>query len=224
MREAALNADGFGFGWYTDQGEPVTYTNVCPMWSDRNLAGLGKTLVAPVWMANVRSATPGQDISHANTQPFADSTRLYLHNGYIENFRDGGRRPFHEYLSPQQQAQIQGNTDSEYLFAVFRQQAESGGDLEQALNATITVLPELLEGRPALFNVVVTDSREMVACRHAFNGAECPSLYSAEDLPGLPGSMVVASERFSDAPQWTAVPPHSMLCIREQRISGRITL
>jgi len=221
MREAALNADGFGFGWYTDAGEPVTYTNVCPMWSDCNLAALGKSLRAGLWMANVRSATPGQDISHTNTQPFSDASLLFLHNGYIAEFRNGGRQAFHAHLSPAEQAEVHGHTDSEYLFALLRRHAGTArGDLGQALRDTIADVPALLGGRPALFNTVVTDARQMVACRHAFNTGECPSLYYAQDLPGLPDSIVVASEPFSTASQWQPVAAHTLLYIRANRLAA----
>ena len=35
-----INADGFGVGWYTDEGEPGLYHDVRPIWNDQNFAEL----------------------------------------------------------------------------------------------------------------------------------------------------------------------------------------
>ncbi len=214
MREAALNADGFGFGWYAADGMPATYTNTSPMWSDANLDGLGRSLCAGTWLANVRSATPGQSISHANTQPFKYERILFLHNGYIRDFNTERRPAFHAYLRPEIQAGIRGDTDSEYLFALLRQHlAEYDGDLKNALLACLQALPALLDGGVALVNIVVSDGEQLLACRHAVNGGECPTLYEARDVPDFPDAVLIASERFRDTEHWQPVPPHSFLVL-----------
>lgn len=214
MREAALNADGFGFGWYAADGMPATYANTSPMWSDANLDGLGRSLRANMWLANVRSATPGQSISHANTQPFKYDRILFLHNGYIRDFNTRRRPAFHAYLHPEIQAGIRGDTDSEYLFALLRQHlAEHDHDLKTALLACLKALPPLLDGGVALVNIVVSNGDQLVACRHAVNGGECPTLYEARDVPDLPDATLIASERFWDTKHWKPVPPHSFLVL-----------
>lgn len=222
MREAALNADGFGFGWYADDGAPATYANTCPMWSDANLESLGRTLSATLWLANVRSATPGQSISHANTQPFRQGRLLFLHNGYIRDFGERRRPAFHAFLRPEIQASIRGDTDSEYLFALLRQcVADADGDLRSALLDCVNTLPRLLEDGTALVNLVVSDGEQLLACRHAVNDGECPSLYEAGGIPEFPDAALIASERFSDTDHWQPVAPHSFLVLRNARISER---
>ena len=210
MKEAALNADGFGFGWYADDGAPAVYTNTCPIWNDPNLPALGRSLSRPIWMANTRSATPGQEIGHGNTQPFAADRVLFLHNGYIESFRAGTRVAFHHHLSPDIQAGIQGNTDSEFLFALLRQCLdETKGGIEAALRALLEVLPRLIDGRRALLNIVICDGERLVGCRHALNGGECPSLYAAVNAPAWPGATIIASEAFSGE-GWQPIAPHTL--------------
>ena len=69
MDEAVLNADGFGFGWVNPSKQTAVYTSTQPIWSDTNLASLSNSLHSRYWLANVRSATPGQQITQTNTHP-----------------------------------------------------------------------------------------------------------------------------------------------------------
>src|SRR5690606_22768695 len=168
MREGVVNADGFGFGWYAaTDGEPAVYVNTCPAWTDPNLEALCRSLESEVWLANVRSATPGQGLSHANTQPFTDGRVMFLHNGLIDSFRERGRARLHRWLLPEIQAGIRGETDSEFLFAVLRQCLRAGaGDIKAAFLDAVHALPEILDGTRVLFNVVCCDGENLFACRY----------------------------------------------------------
>jgi len=219
MAEAALNADGFGFGWYGTDGRPETYVNTCPMWSDVNLEALGRTLCGGLWLANVRSATPGQAVSLDNTQPFIDGRFMYLHNGYIRDFTAAVRPRFHARLAPAVQAGIRGNTDSEYLFALFRQQLDAAGrEPLPALQNMLAALPELLDGRQALVNIVVSDGQSLLICRHAFNDGRCPSLYISDRHPDYPDAVLIASEPFSAAGAWETVAENAILAVSPERV------
>ncbi len=46
MMEARLNADGYGFGWFDHTGRPLRYRQTMPIWTDPNLAELGRGLEA----------------------------------------------------------------------------------------------------------------------------------------------------------------------------------
>lgn len=215
MREARLNADGFGFAWYTEKNNPVKYSNILPIWSDTNLAALGQSLKSPIWLANVRSATPGQETSLANTQPFIHKNIVFLHNGYLQGFNEDVRQRFHQFLTPGIQAVIRGNTDSEYLFALLRQtMGECDGHFIGCLKEGFESLERILIGRPALLNIVLCNGDGIFACRHAMNGADCPSLYYCSEHPDYPGGTLVTSERFSDHDFWRPVPEHSILMIK----------
>ncbi|MEJ2761028.1 MAG: ergothioneine biosynthesis protein EgtC [Gammaproteobacteria bacterium] len=217
MAEAVLNADGFGFGWYGDDGVPGKYINTVPMWSDVNLEALGRSLRSAMWLANVRSATPGQAVSLDNTQPFIDGGIMYLHNGYIKGFGESVRARFHEFLAPAIQAGIQGNTDSEYLFALFRQQFTSNPDPLPALRGLLASLSDLLAGAPALVNIVVSDGQSLIACRHACNDGACPTLYYTDSHPDFPDAALLASERFSSPAAWEPVAEDTILVIAPDR-------
>ncbi len=205
-----LNADGFGFGWYTSDNAPAVYTSTLPIWTDTNLHGLGKSLSSHTWLAYIRSATPGQAVSQANTQPFAHKHIMYLHNGRIEQFNAGPRAQLHRFIDAEIQAEIQGNTDSEYLFALFRHFLAQENSIRAALLRCCNEIGRLLE-RPALLTMVISDGRDFFCCRHSVNGARCPTLYYSQDHPSFAGALIIASERFSHDDCWREIPAHTCL-------------
>lgn len=217
LQGTSLNADGFGFGWYLDEGEPARYTSTLPIWSDTNLPGLAQSLKRSLWLAYVRSATPGQALSRDNTQPFVNGRLMCMHNGRIDDFNHGPRAALHEFLQADIAAGIQGNTDSEYLFAVFRQHYAASGELQTALHESNQSLEQILAGKPALVNMIISDGNVIAACRHAFNGAHCPSLYYTDSHPAYSDGLVIASERFSHHEQWQEVGAHSLLLVNADK-------
>lgn len=223
MNEAKLNADGFGFGWYAD-GKSATYKNTQPIWSDSNLDSLGMSLRSHVWMANVRSATPGQATSLDNTQPFVNEQHLYLHNGYIEDFNPSIRLRFHETLLPAIQTSINGHTDSEYIFAIIRQQiAQDNSGLDSILPRAMAELSKLLAEGSALLNFIISDGQKLYAIRHATN-AQCPSLYYTLEEETYPDAGLIASECLTASANWQAVEEHSLLIIAENEDPKIISL
>ncbi|MFT5132637.1 MAG: glutamine amidotransferase [Gammaproteobacteria bacterium] len=217
LRGTTLNADGFGFGWHLEDGNAAIYTSILPIWSDTNLTGLGQTLHSPHWLAYVRSATPGQAVNQANTQPFKHDKFLFLHNGRIENFNTGPRTSLHRHLSAEIASEIEGNTDSEYLFALFKQHLSSGCSIQEAIIGACEDIEVMMSDTPALLNLLISDGDSIYACRHAINGGHCPSLYYTESHPHFPDAVVIASEPFSLAAHWQAIKEHSLLRINPQR-------
>jgi gamma-glutamyl hercynylcysteine S-oxide hydrolase len=215
LRFAKLNADGFGFGWYKPEGDPACYLNALPIWSDVNLDALGDTLHQPLWLASVRSATPGFSTGLANTQPFLSRELLYTHNGFMRNFEKRIRPRLLQSLHPDILAGIQGNTDSEYLFAMLRQTFFENEDLslESAIAEVLGQIDELMGEDSALLNLVITDGQRIYAARHAVNG-ECPSLYYTTDDEFFPeGAQLVASEPLTGASFWQSIPEHHVLIL-----------
>ncbi len=210
LQDTTLNADGFGFAWYLN-GQPERYASTLPVWSDTNLTGLGKTLHSQQWAAYVRSATPGQPLSLANTQPFTWQQCTFLHNGRIADFNEGPRQRLHELLEATLAAEIQGNTDSEYLFALVKHFLQQGVSVQQAICETTACLPDVLDGHQALVTMILLDGQDIVCCRHAVNGAACPTLYYTRTHSRFADGLLLASERFSEDERWQAVPEHHCL-------------
>ena len=214
MDEAVLNADGFGFGWYTGQQQPATYLNTHPIWSDSNLTGLASTLTSGIWLACVRSATPGQMTGLVNTQPFSNGSLLFMHNGFIKNFNPEYRVKFHNILKAEIQAGINGHTDSEYIFALFRQEILLNPDTDPVtrLGRCLAQIPEIIDGGTALLNIIICDGSRIYVTRHAVNG-HSPSLYYAVNAGLFSDAVVVASERMTEDSCWQVVPDHSLVVV-----------
>lgn len=206
---ATVNADGYGVAWLTADNQPAVYKNVMPVWADPNLTHLEQSLHSHVWLGNVRSATEGLSTHMDNTQPFLSEQWLFTHNGFIENFSVDTRRAIRAQLDPEIEAGIQGNTDSEYLFALIRQQRAS---VSVSLRNTYQWLQTHLYNKEtkALFNIIISDGTSLVATRAAIN-APCPSLFYHARHSGLENGVIVASERFDDDPEWTVFPPQHLL-------------
>lgn len=209
-----LNADGYGFGWYSPDGTPSTYTSVQPIWSDSNLPSLARTLSSPLWLAEVRSATEGNPVHQYNTQPFFDSALLFVHNGFIQGFHERVRPGILHQLSPAVSATMHGNTDSEHLFACLRQLMLDDPELQpdDAIRRLFELLGGMVGNQPALLNLVITDGTCLYATRHGLNH-ESPSLYYTTSDPRYPGGQLVASERFSMHASWQPVPEHHILTL-----------
>ncbi len=214
LRYARLNADGFGFGWYSEDGQPAVYVNPCPIWSDPNLAPLAHTLVSDLWLASVRSATPGNPVNHANTQPFADGEFLFDHNGLIDDFHRQVRPRLTAELDPTYLPSIRGNTESEYLFALLRQLLNDNPDMpvESALGELMQRVEDWADGHRALMNLVVSDGERLYAVRHAW-GDECPTLYYTTDDETFPDAQLIASEPLTESGVWQSVPEHQILIL-----------
>lgn len=214
LREATLNADGFGFGWYNDNADAARYRQVIPIWNDTNLKDLARSVQRSLWLCYVRSATPGLGTSLENTQPFTSQNWQFLHNGYINSFADQIRGQIRQTLHREAEAIVHGNTDSEYLFALIMHFFKVSGDMLQAIRDSFLQLKQWLGQERALLNIMVSDGVQIIASRHAING-ECPSLYYGKDIDSFPAhSQLLVSERLNDDEHWQTIAPHQLIRMR----------
>jgi len=214
LRYARLNADGYGFSWYDDEGRPAVYVNPAPIWTDPNLPHLARNLVSDLWLASVRSATEGNPINHANTQPFVDNEFLFDHNGLIDDFHSQVRQKLVADLDPAYLPTIYGNTESEYLFAALRQLLNQNPDLpvENALVELMQQVEHWADGCRALLTLVVSDGERLYAVRHAC-GDDCPTLYYTTDDESFPNAQLIVSEPLTETGVWQSVPEHQILIL-----------
>ncbi|MGE0825570.1 MAG: ergothioneine biosynthesis protein EgtC [Candidatus Binatia bacterium] len=218
MTSGTVNVDGFGVGWYNRALEPTpcVYTNISPIWSDRNLPGLSKHIASDCIFANVRSATPGQAVDQSNCQPFAYRQLLFMHNGYIDNFRFTLMRKIRDVLHDDYYTTIGGSTDSEHIFALFLHalhgQPVTLATMTQALYETLTQLTiwaEAANVRLAV-NCAITDGKNLVVSRFA-NRGPAPSLYCTKNAGLSPYGGLVASERLWGGDDWHMIPEDHIL-------------
>jgi glutamine amidotransferase len=218
MTSGVVNADGFGVGWYNralDQ-TPCVYTSPGPIWSDRNLPGLSRHIASECIFANVRSATPGLAVDQSNCQPFAYQQFLFMHNGYIENFRLTLMRQMREALRDEYYTAIEGSTDSEHIFALLLNflhgQAVTLEAVVEALRQTIGQLWHWAsaKGVQLALNLALTNGEYVAVSRFA-SQAPAPSLYYARPSSFFPRAAVIASEKLFASPDWVEVPEGSVV-------------
>jgi glutamine amidotransferase len=226
LKYAKLNADGYGFGWFSAEGKPLRYAFAEPMWSDPNLHDLCLGLNADLWFGFVRSASEGFGNQAVNTQPFRDENFLFMHNGYVERFNETLRRELLHALPHDIQADIAGTTDSEYLFALVRwiRHQEPELSLPDLLRETLSWLESHIDGSRALLNLAITDGETVATCRAAFND-DAPTLYFIADDEEYPeGAQIIVSEPLHESEFWHPVPEFHILSLDRDKPPELITL
>lgn len=219
MTTGVVNADGFGVGWYHTQKdtEPFIYKNTLPIWNDINLPSLSRYVESKCVLAYVRSATPGQALDFANCQPFNYQQSLFIHNGRIENFRQTLHRKIRSTLIPDFYENINGNTDSEHIFAMLLSQMQNNKHRSPAstLRTTLLTLLEMAKRYQvqASANVVFSDGHRLIASRFA-SASPAPSLYWLKDDMTFPNSVIIASEPLFPG-NWTTCPENSVISVGE---------
>ena len=223
-----LNGDGFGMGWYSKniRPEPGLFKAITPAWNNQNLKINAGIIKSNCIFAHIRAATEG-DISLANSHPFRYQQYLMMHNGGIRNFKEI-KRDLINRLSNHYYQWINGQTDSEHVFALFMQKI---ADLAQGKQGDALPLKfladcfrqtfadiEILKTKRGLssasvYNMVVTDGARLLATRYSTNPKEeSRTLYYAKGkkyacrgnlcqmLPedGPPGSVLVVSEKLDE--------------------------
>lgn len=232
-----MNADGFGVSWFVPElsKDPAVFRSISPAWSNRCLADLCRVTQSHCILAHVRAASPGLPVMEANCHPFSAEHLAFMHNGYIPQFKRIKRALIHS-LSNQAYDAIQGSTDSEHTFALFRdfyRNEEPGADgMGKALHKTITRIVELCREADitdaSWLNLAVSNGQEGVVSRFSSdNGQSAPSLYLDEgrryhceggvcrmlDPEDGGGAIIVSSERLSEDPGWHKVDPNTVLVI-----------
>jgi glutamine amidotransferase len=220
MTAGFINADGFGIGWYHHQQdtEPFTYKHTIPIWNDVNLPHLLRYIESDCLLGYVRSATEGNVVSINNCQPFRDGKLLFIHNGFIHNFRRSLYKPIRDRLHHDIYQAIDGTTDSEHIFALFVNELHHHPELSiaGALHRTLDILRNLAARAHTNLsaNIVISDGEQLVASRFA-HGTTVPSLYWISDAIAYPNAVLIASEPcFAD--NWRICPEQSIITVSSQ--------
>ena len=222
MTAGLLNADGFGIGWYDSRStiEPYYYRNVLPIWNDANLPQLGRYIQSPCFLGYVRSATSNLSVDIINCQPFSHQNLLFVHNGYIDNFRKTLYRPIRNNLNDFAYQRIEGTTDSEHIFALVVNELENhaGISLKRALHNTILKLIVLSDSDNISFsaNIILSNGKELAACRYS-NRELSPTLYYVKEnslYSNYSNAVILASEPMFES-DWIGFPEHSIIGVTE---------
>ncbi len=223
QRAGAVNADGFGLGWYdlAVRPEPARWRSPRPAWAERSFRSVAGLLRTTCALAAVRDATPPSPIEESGTPPFTAGPWLFAHNGAVPGFTGPLGVRLRHMVSDTRAAGIEGASDSEVLFALTLDRLDAGADPGTALAGVVADVVDLsgvpgpsgpLSGVPgpsgplsgvtaARLNLVLTDGRRLAAT------AWGDSLFVLESDKAV----VVASEPYDDDPRWKPVPGGSLV-------------
>lgn len=217
---------GFGFGWYNPGSKSATYVNPDPVWKDQNLPNLMKSLRRRIWIAHAESGLMRHSATAENSQPFCNQHLLWAHSGYVANFISTLRPHCLRYLAPQIESEIEGHTDSEYLFALLRQRMMESDNVGApvALAEIMSTLEVTLRDIEARLNIVISDGDKLYAIRHATN-IECEPLYYTENDAQFPtDGKLIASAPLTSEPNWVEVPEHHILVLSPEEPAELVRL
>lgn len=193
-----VNADGFGFAWIADDGDPVRYRRANPLWTDKSAPRLAQTVRSPLFVGAVRSGTPGMPVDEAACAPMLDGHWIFSHNGVVRGWPDSVAG-LAEKLPAAELLRLDARTDSALLWAVLRRRLAEGADpaaeVAQLVSDVERAAPgsrlNLLLARPGM--LVATAWTHALAMRVSPDGVE------------------LASEPYDDDPAWQAVPDGSLV-------------
>ncbi len=217
--DAAVNADGFGAGWYplpeasgadsvADRRPPVRYRSDRPIWADDGFASLAAATAAGSVLAAVRSATPGLPVTTAAAPPFAEGRWLFSHNGVVPGWPRSmagvaSALPVTDLIS------LDAPTDAALLWALVRHRLRAGDDPAAALADTVRAVDAAAPG--SRLNLLLTDGTVIWATTwtHALS------------VRAGPGAVTVASEPTDGGAGWTAVPDRHLVVAAPDRCDVR---
>ncbi|MFH0243010.1 ergothioneine biosynthesis protein EgtC [Streptomyces sp. HK10] len=203
QRYGTVNADGFGIGWYPEDGAPpARYRRAVPVWADGNLPDLARTVRSGAVLAAVRSATPGTTQDESAAAPYRDGRWLFSHNGAVPDWTRALARLAGD-LATDDLLAVECHCDSALLWLLVRHRLRAGQTAGRALAdvaaRTAWACPD------ARVNLLLTDGRSIAATR-------CGDTLWYRTAPG---AVLVASEPSDDEPPggdgWLEVPEHSLL-------------
>ncbi|RIA92702.1 nucleophile aminohydrolase [Glomus cerebriforme] len=238
-----INGDGFGVGWYESNSgpdnTPCIFASVTPAWNNNNLARLAEKIKSPLVFAHVRASTSGT-LSETNCHPWKYNKLMWMHNGHIQDFNKI-KRKLQQSLREEIFLFVEGNTDSEWAFALFLNQLSNPEadnfdykTLKTAMLKTIEQLniwaDEAGITEPSLLNFAVTDGCTVVCTRYISSKTEeAASLYFSsgtnfkEYKPGhykmvkadkREDIVLVASEPLTfEKADWLIIPTNTCLVI-----------
>lgn len=204
QREGAMNADGWGVGWWdrSVRPEPARYRTAAPMWTDRSFRSVADLTHASAIVAAVRSATPPSPIVDTGNAPFTHGPWLFSLNGFVTGFRSGVGEQLRRTITPERASVIDGSSDSEVLFALVLDRLAAGDKPADALAQVTALVLGMTDGK---LNLLLSDGEEITA-------TACGNSLFVLAGDGLAaGGVVVASEPLDDHSGWSAIPEGSVL-------------
>jgi glutamine amidotransferase len=207
QRPGAINADGFGVGWYPDgDPEPARYRQSMPIWTDESFLDVARVTRAGALLAAVRNATPGTSHGPAAAAPFRHGRWLFSHNGAIDRW-PASTAALAATLPAASLLELEARVDSALMWALVLHRLRQGAGLAPALAGTADALRAA--GVTGRLNFLLTDGRTIAA-----TAAGHTLYYRRQD-----GAVTVASEPGDDEDGWIEISCGSLVSATPESVS-----
>jgi gamma-glutamyl hercynylcysteine S-oxide hydrolase len=207
QRPGAINADGFGVGWYPEgDGDPARYRRAEPIWTDESFRDVARVTGTGAILAAVRNATPGTSHGPAAAAPFRHGRWLFSHNGAVDGWPES-TTGLAAALSAVSLLDLEARVDSALLWALVLHRLRQGLAPTAALADTAEALH--VAGVTGRFNFLLTDG-EVIAATAA--GHTLFYRQRAEDV-------TVASEPGDDEAGWVEIPRGALVTATPGHVS-----
>jgi predicted glutamine amidotransferase len=223
-RQSRGEPDGTGIGWFDRENRPQLAKRPLAAYEDQEFAQAARELESTTFVAHIRYATTGE-VEQRNTHPFEQRGRIFAHNGVVHEL-ERLERELGDDLSL-----VQGDTDSERLFALITRETERhGGDAGAGIAAAARWVAEQLP--VYAINLVLGTSDHLWALRYPdvhelwvleraagglrgtrhldAAGAAGAVRVRSEHLSRHP-AVVVASEPMDEDPGWRLLAPGELI-------------
>lgn len=159
-RQSRKEPDGAGIGTFEADGGARVSKRPLAAWEDHAFAREARQLVSTTFLAHVRYASIGAH-TLANTHPFEQDGRLFAHNGAFHGLDRLDARLAELGVA----GLVQGQTDSERLFALITAESRrAGGDVAEGIVRAVGWIAVEL---PVLaLNLIVTTATDLWALRY----------------------------------------------------------
>jgi len=209
------NGDGFGFGWFGNDGGCYSFRDSLPAWGDENFVSIAQSISAEVFFIHCRAAT-GTDTSRLNCHPFNVRNNLFMHNGQIGGY-ERIRRKIETLIPDDLYSGRRGSSDSEAIFLASLGRIEQLG-VVRALESVLADIADVQRAAniraPLRFSACWTEGATIWAFRWA-SDKKAPTLYFRESF----NAVVLASEPTDDdRSRWTAVEHGQSICVTNGKI------
>lgn len=228
--------DGTGLGLFDASGDAVVHRWPIAAYEDRAFAREARRDTARTFVAHVRYASTGA-AELRNTHPFEQHGRILAHNGVVEDL-DALEDELGEALGL-----VQGDTDSERVFALVTKHIEATGDVTTGLvracewvadRLPVYALNLVLATPEGLWALRYPDTHDLFVLERRAGGhvggqhldlrSSTSVRVRSTQLADRP-AVVVASERMDDDPAWRLLRPGELVHVdRDLRVSGGVVL
>jgi glutamine amidotransferase len=217
--------DGTGLGWFSLGDEPVRDRAPVAAHESPDFALQARHVVSHTFVSHVRYASTGR-VSVHNAHPFDMNDRLFAHNGVVQGLDTLG-----SWLTDVDRALMEGQTDSELVFAYITAEIRRQGDTTAGLVAAVRRIAAELPLYS--LNILLAEAHRLWALRypepnelwvlaprldgrtrHLHSGHE-PGSMDVECVDGgrRTPAYVIASERMDEDPGWRLLRSGELLVV-----------